>query len=215
MDMERSRGEDPRLSEVKAVLQRLQRISADPQADTLDHTASQQAPRPRRLALAAAAGVAAAVLIAGGAFVLTDPSRFIGSTVGRLRQPPAVAPAPTAPQVKLAAAPSGDASLPPLAVQPATSQRPVLEAAIGLLNAGRVQVARRQLLAIASEDAADVAWALARSYDPNFLATIPGADAEPDIAAATRWYRAWHAAALRQGLVTEGVSLERILGSMR
>ena len=78
----------------------------------------------------------------------------------------------------------------------------------------RVQ-ARAKLLRHRFEDVADVAWALARSYDPNFLATIPGADAEADIAAATRWYRAWHAAAVKQGLVTHGVSLERIIGSMR
>ena len=86
---------------------------------------------------------------------------------------------------------------------------------MGLLNAGRVQAARKQLVAIASQDAADVAWALARSYDPTFLETIQGADAQPDVAEATRWYRAWHAAAIKQGLVTEGVSLERIIGAMR
>ena len=86
---------------------------------------------------------------------------------------------------------------------------------MGMLSAGRVQAARKQLLAIASEDAADVAWALARSYDPNFLSTLPGPDAAPDIKEATRWYRAWHASAVRQGLVTESMSLERIIGAMR
>jgi hypothetical protein len=84
-----------------------------------------------------------------------------------------------------------------------------------LLTAGQVQAARRQLAAISSQDAADVAWALARSYDPTFLETVQGADAQPDVAEATRWYRIWHAAAVKQGLVTEGVSLERIIGAMR
>jgi hypothetical protein len=86
---------------------------------------------------------------------------------------------------------------------------------MAMLSAGRVQTARKQLLTIASEDSADVAWVLARSYDPNFLGTVQGRDADPDIAQATRWYRAWHAAAIKQGLVTEGISLERIIGAMR
>jgi hypothetical protein len=80
---------------------------------------------------------------------------------------------------------------------------------------GRVQAARKQLLSLAPENAADVAWALARSYDPNFLGTIPSADAAPNVEEATRWYRAWYAAAVKQGLVADSVSLERIIGSMR
>ena len=78
-----------------------------------------------------------------------------------------------------------------------------------------MQAARKQLLGSVSEGAADVAWMLARSYDPNFLAAIPAADADPDIEQATRWYRAWYAAAVSQGLVPNSVSVERIIGSMR
>ena len=77
-----------------------------------------------------------------------------------------------------------------------------------------MQAARKQLLGSVSEGAADVAWMLARSYDPNFLAAIPAADAGPDIEQATRWYRAWYAAAVAQGLVPNSVSVERIIGSM-
>lgn len=86
---------------------------------------------------------------------------------------------------------------------------------MGLITAGRIQAARTHLLALASEDAVEVAWALARSYDPNVLGSIPGADAAPNIVEAERWYRAWHAAAVKQGLVTHNVSLERLIGSMR
>jgi hypothetical protein len=111
--------------------------------------------------------------------------------------------------------PGSEAPLRPPVEQPLTPPRPALEAALGLLTTGRVQAARKQLLALVGEDAADVAWALARSYDPNFLSTIPAADAGPDIAEASRWYRAWHAAAINQGLVAHSVSLERIIGSMR
>jgi hypothetical protein len=90
----------------------------------------------------------------------------------------------------------------------------MLEQALALLREGRVQAARRQLRDLSPEDAADVAWALARSYDPNFLRTIPAADAGPNVEEATRWYRVWHAAAVKQGLVTNSVSLERIIGAM-
>jgi hypothetical protein len=214
MDMESSRDEDPRLSEVKAALERLQRISAHPEAGALENRPPGQDSRGRS-ALAVVGTLIAAVLLAGGLFALTDPGRLLGAIVGRPRQPPAQALSQPAQPTKLVATPSVDLSLQPPAATRATPPRPALEAAIGLLGAGRVQAARRQLLAIASDEAADVAWALARSYDPNFLGTLPNADAEPDVAEATRWYRAWHIAAVRQGLVTHGVSLERIIGSMR
>jgi hypothetical protein len=95
--------------------------------------------------------------------------------------------------------------------------RTTLEAARGLLAKGRVRAARARLIELAAGGTAhaDVAWALARAYDPNFLVTLPAPDAEPDIREATRWYREWYAAAVRQGLVADSVSLERIIGSMK
>jgi hypothetical protein len=105
-----------------------------------------------------------------------------------------------------------------LAKAGATSQasiRAALESAAALMNGGRVKAARRQLLAIAAGGSPDVALALARSYDPNVLAQIPAPDAPPDVAEATRWYRAWHAAAVKQGLSLDRMSLERIIGSMQ
>ena len=63
--------------------------------------------------------------------------------------------------------------------------------------------------------APDVAWALARSYGPNHLKGIQGADADPDVAEATRWYRMWYAAAVKQRMIADSVSLEKIIGSMR
>ena len=92
---------------------------------------------------------------------------------------------------------------------------PALDVALGLMTNGRVRAARQQLLGLAAEGSPDVAWALARSYDPNFLATMPAADAGPDIEEATRWYRTWYAAAVKEGLVADSVSLERIIRSMR
>jgi hypothetical protein len=80
---------------------------------------------------------------------------------------------------------------------------------------GRVQAARRQLVRIASEGSADAAWSLARSYDPNYLGTIPSADAAADVEEATRWYQTWHTLAVKEGLVAGSISLERIIRSMR
>ena len=79
---------------------------------------------------------------------------------------------------------------------------------------GKVRAAREQLLVLANKGSPDAAWDLARSYDPNVLVGLP-ADAAPDVKEATRWYRTWYAAAVREGLVADSVSLERIIGSMR
>jgi hypothetical protein len=100
-------------------------------------------------------------------------------------------------------------------VQAVRPSRAAVDTAQDLLSRGQVQAARKQLLGLASADATDVAWMLARSYDPNFLVTLPSADGSPDVEQATRWYRIWHAAAVKQGLVPNSVSVERIIGSMR
>jgi hypothetical protein len=104
---------------------------------------------------------------------------------------------------------------------PATSEtrgfeksRAALMAASGLMASGRVQAARATLLRVAPERSADVAWTLARSYDPNFLSAIPAADAGSNVAEAIRWYRTWYDIAVQQGLVADSVSLDRIIRSM-
>ncbi len=96
-----------------------------------------------------------------------------------------------------------------------TTVGPAVEAAQALMSTGRVQAARQRLLAMASDGSPDVAWALARSYDPNHLKEIQGADAAPDVAEATRWYRTWYAAAVKQRMISDSVSVEKIIGSMR
>ncbi len=96
-----------------------------------------------------------------------------------------------------------------------TTVRQAVEAAQALMSTGRVQAARQRLLAMASDGSPDVAWALARSYDPNHLKGIEGADADPDVAEATGWYRTWYAAAVKQRMITDSFSLEKIVGSMQ
>ena len=84
---------------------------------------------------------------------------------------------------------------------------PTVEAAQALMSTGRVQAARQRLLAMTPDGSPHVAWALARSYDPNHLKEIQGADAAPDVAEATRWYRTWYAAAVKQGMMSIGAEL--------
>jgi hypothetical protein len=90
-----------------------------------------------------------------------------------------------------------------------------LETAQTLMGNGRVRAARQQLLAVAADNAPDALWALARSYDPSALAKISTADAPPDIDEAERWYRAWYAAAVKQGQVADSVRLEPIIDAMK
>jgi hypothetical protein len=90
-----------------------------------------------------------------------------------------------------------------------------VEAAQALMSTGRVQAARQRLLAMAPESSPQVAWALARSYDPTHLSVIQGADAGPDVAEATRWYQTWHATAVKQRMISDNVSVEKIIGAMR
>lgn len=192
--MGRSKAEDRQLGEVKAVLQRIQRMAADPasvgqQSADEPSASTAHSVTHRRAALTLLGGAAlTSMLVLGYAFIGVDQNKSL---------PPTFALAPQAGS----AVPSADA--------------PTLQVAVRLMAAGRILAAREQLLRLAPEETADVAWALARTYDPNFLATVPVADAVPNVAEATRWYRTWYAVAVREGLVGDSVSLDRIIGSMR
>jgi len=244
--MGHSKAENPRLGEVKAVLQRLQKISDEPEAAGStgpEDGARQGRARRHRGGIAAVAITAALALTVLGTYAIFNVDR-LASISARHRPGPAtktatgVAPGDTAAQLPTSPAPSRTAEppLPPrsadpppppqaaeLPAPPRTAELPplppapqaTLQTTLGLMASGHVQAARGELLRMAPEDSADVAWALARSYDPNFLGTLPKADAAADIAEATRWYRAWYAIAVKQGLVADSVPLERIIRSMR
>lgn len=205
---------DSRLSEVKAVLQRLQGIGTE---DGFAGAPPRPGPRtPRR-----AAAVAAAMIVVTAAGSLGVVALFVGFNRPRdaasNAKPAGAAGAAGAP----AAAP--EAGL-PAAAGPAPPRiraakgpavKTVLEGARGLMAKGQVRAARERLLTLADQGSPDAAWDLARSYDPNVLVALPGADAPANVKEAERWYRAWYAAAVREGLVADSVSLERIIGSMR
>jgi hypothetical protein len=203
--------EDPKLREVRAVLHRLRGLPAEPQSAG----SGPADPGFRRGYLVGIAGTV--TVITAAAVVLA-----FGFAVPGLRPQTNSAPKGVPdPQLASSKVPDASGTLTGSAVsseaRPASSPtvRPTAEAAQALMSTGRVQAARQQLLAIASDGSPDVAWALARSYDPNHLKGVQGADAGPDVAEAARWYRTWYAAAVKQGLITDSISLEKIVGSMR
>jgi len=263
--MERSLS-DPKLGEVRAVLERLQTFAADPDSTEPPHQASNGAavnghatsahkagspeavahapvresstPEPvgkRRAPAAIGLSIAGLVVILlGGGWLMVSPGDRGELSAAAT---PDVTPAgraisdrdASARDASVSDASARDASVRDPSVRDASvrdpsvkeplpvvrTSRAAIDTAQDLLSKGQVQAARKQLLGLASADAADVAWMLARSYDPNFLVTLPSTDGSPDIDQATRWYRIWHAAAVKQGLVPNSVSVERIIGSMR
>jgi hypothetical protein len=215
--MARSNNKDPKLSEVKAVLQRLQGFETEPDAAAQDAPAVQEGPgrKPR----SGPAVAMAAVLLATAVGFLGGVYLFVRA-MGPSPNPPVLAEGPTA---RTAAVPPRPPVLDAQEPAPPSPQRldpsspdikAALEGARGLMAKGKVRAAREQLILLASKGSPDAAWDLARSYDPNVLAGV-AADASPDVKEATRWYRTWYAAAVRDGLVADSVSLERIIGSMR
>lgn len=89
-----------------------------------------------------------------------------------------------------------------------------------LIGKGAVRAARERLLGLAESggpdiDRAEVAFALARSYDANHLGTLTSADAPADRAEAERWYRRWYELSVKAGTVSDGAGLERLLRSLK
>jgi hypothetical protein len=244
--MERSLS-DPKLGEVRAVLERLQTFAADPDSTQppaeasngavlnghatsahkpdahepgahepgarepgvhqpgKDDSAIHESVGKRRAPAAIGLGIAGTVVILLGlVWLIVSP--------GDRGELSAAATPDVTPAGRAISERDASVKQPVLAARPS---RAAIDAAQDLLSKGQVQAARKQLLQLTSADAADVAWMLARSYDPNFLVTLPSADGWADVEQATRWYRIWHAAAVKQGLVPNSVSVDRIIGSMR
>jgi hypothetical protein len=228
--MRHSKHDDADLAEVKAILGRLQRISRNPReggAPSRDDT-NPAAPRSMRSetpestahgSLSVTAQVNTRRLVKAG--ILLAPLMAVVAGVIIFAnldgQNHAVV-------VKERRADVGRESVPTAipAPAPAQDQKPAVEEApkslalhaSDLMASGQVQAARSALLRAPQDDSADVAFALALSYDPNYLATIPAPDAGPDVTEAKRWYRTWYDIAVKQGLVSDRVPLERIIRSM-
>lgn len=216
--------QDEKLDEVRAILQRLQRIStgteaddaADPAAaspapaDIASEPAPQQPPpplpvNPTRIAIFAGAAL---LLLAGAGLALWPGSE---PPVVKVRPPSAAATTTTA-----AVTQPQPLAAPPEARSAASEQDAErLAHAQSLMDRGKVVEARQVLLADFAERSADAALLLARSYDPNALQLIAEANAPADPDQAERWYRRWSAIAGRDGLVLDQDRLDRIIRSMR
>ncbi len=215
---------DENLAEVRAILGRLQRISrtrSPGDARAAGEDAASRALRAKtqdgsspaasipRFATAALVAVPLLAVVAGAGIVVV----LTGN-----RQPDAVVKTPPpdgSPQSAAAEdAPAQGRDQPTPNSEDASNLSRTLQLASELMASGHVRAARAALLRITQNDSADVAWALARSYDPNHLATIAAPDAGPDITEATRWYRTWYDIAVKQGQVSDSVSLERVIRAM-
>ncbi len=272
--MGRFNSEDPKLTEVKAILARLQNMSADWSASepgvepdgrvrlstkplafvkdlsTLPGPAVLEPGEPIELAPQSAislraSGRARALAMILGALVSTTliavatrsswmPEQRYRSSAKSAPETNAAGPSAASPSIAAPAPEAPPAPAPtsasiatpeptPAGPSVAESREPArpgdhsaaLKLADGLIGAGQIAAGRAELLRMAPESSADAAWSLARSYDPNFIGLIANADAPADVDEATKWYRTWHALAVRQGLVADSVSIERIVASMR
>lgn len=83
-----------------------------------------------------------------------------------------------------------------------------------LMGSGHIVAAREMLLRPDLAASQEGAWLLARSYDPNYLGTIPSPDAAADKRQAEEWYRRWRDIAVRNGMVMDDLRLKRIINSM-
>ncbi|HEY7644700.1 MAG TPA: hypothetical protein VH858_06665 [Hyphomicrobiales bacterium] len=160
-----------------------------------------------RGALAVGAGfVVVAGAAAGALFMLNQPPKPIKAPDQVAAISPATAPAP---------APGPAASPTTLENPPAADSRlALLQQGQRLMLEGDIKGARQALLQPAESGYPDAAFSLARSYDPNFLQSVTNPNAGPDIEQAELWYRRWHEAAVKAGVVTDSLRLERILQSM-
>ncbi len=197
-----NRKEDPKLREVKDVLLRLQRmdveenLAAAPESGTRATRRSFPWTKTIVIVCGIAAGSCVAAVIAALHLAKDErPSPSLGAAK---------------PTQEIAAPKSTETGPEPTSPAPAR-----VNLAQQFMLAGRLRAARKLLIEESGSRSEDVALALARSYDPNFLKHVPSADSEPDRGEAERWYREWHAIAKEKGLVTDGVALERLIRSMR
>lgn len=124
-------------------------------------------------------------------------------------------------QPETAPEPAGTTAVPPVlettAAAPAIAQTvAILKKTEALIGAGEMAAARQLLLAHAETTAsADIALALAKSYDANVLTGLGDPSIKPDAAEAERWYRRWYELAVRDGMAADPKRLERLVRSLK
>jgi hypothetical protein len=104
---------------------------------------------------------------------------------------------------------------PPVSAAPDPRLNPALENARRLMDAGHIVAARKMLLQPALAESQDAAWLIARSFDPNYLATVQSADATADKAQAEEWYRRWRDIGARDGAGMDDARFKRLIDAMQ
>jgi hypothetical protein len=92
---------------------------------------------------------------------------------------------------------------------------PAIADARQLMDGGHILTAREMLLQPALAESQEGAWLLARSFDPNYLATVQSPDATADKEQAEHWYRRWRDIGAQSGMVMDDLRLRRIIEAMR
>jgi len=214
--------ETARLEEVKTLLHQLQRIRSEPAnsgpPNGPEGSSRQGGRRPGGGPSARRTMPIRPVLMAGAALLLVGAAVTGASLFSEKPAPERREAAPTAAAVQQPgpaepmSSPEGGTTEP----SPETGATlSLLQHAQQMMLGGDILGARTMLMKSADSGPPDLALALARSYDPNFLRSVTNPNATPDVEQATLWYRRWHDAAVEDGLVTDTLRLERILRSMR
>ena len=97
---------------------------------------------------------------------------------------------------------------------PPSPPSPAIASAKQLMDAGKIVAARGLLQQPTLASSRDAAWLLARSYDPNYLATIKSPDASGDKEKATEWYHRWRDIGAQNGIPMDDVRLKRLIETL-
>jgi len=226
--------EDQKLRDVKAALRSLQRIESDssPQIESqhLQPDVSKSPAQGRRLGALALAMIAMGTVIVLAIDLLfkywpASPPSTQAVEINRKASPPAAGnagpglsaagvpmqtdqPAKLQPPQDSGAAPPANTPLDPWIAQALDNTRQ-------LMDAGHVVEARKRLLQPALAASQDAAWLMARSFDPNYLATVQSADAAADKGQAEEWYRRWRDIGAQNGAAMDDARLKRLIDAMQ
>lgn len=103
----------------------------------------------------------------------------------------------------------------PPPIPPADARVVVLREARTLVETNQIEAAREKLRSHSPERHADIAWALARTYDPRHLRSLGADAAAGDVDEAEKWYRRWYAIGVESGLVSKSFRIDRLIEAMR
>jgi hypothetical protein len=107
---------------------------------------------------------------------------------------------------------AGQDAAPAAVPAPAPLRSPAIANAKEMMDAGKVSAARALLQPLASTQ--DAAWLIARSYDPNYLATVKSPDVPGDKEKALEWYRRWRDIGAQNGVMIDDGRLKRFIETL-